>query len=111
MPTVLIDTEQAALIKAAVSMLSAALTARVERADPDQVISNSLTLQANKLSTVMRQLDQPEPPSWHDLGPTMRAKAIGAATMLANPKLADQHAACWEALRGLTIAPGLPRNR
>jgi hypothetical protein len=73
MPVIIVDTEQAALIEAALVMLESALVARTERADPDQVISKALNLQAMKLATVRKLLQAPEPPAYVDLEPHLRA--------------------------------------
>lgn len=108
MPTIYVDTEQAALIEAAVTMLEAALTARVKRADPDQVISNSLTFQAGKLRTFRVMMQQPDPPKWALLAEPLRRKALTAAQVLLAP---DDHAAAdraWETLRGLLGASQHP---
>lgn len=104
----MVDAEQAELIEAAVAMLEAALRSRSKRRDPDQIISNSLILQGNKLATVRQLLAMPEPPDWPNLEPGVAAKAIRAMrTMLENSDAAKRTAA-WKELRALAIAPGFP---
>lgn len=109
MPVVIIDTEQAALIEAALVMFEAALTARTERADPEKIISNSLALQAAKLANVRALMKLPDPPPFSELDPTMLKKAhdlLWALHTDAPSTSADQW---WEQLRGVINAPGLPR--
>lgn len=107
MPIAIVDTEQAALIEVALTMLEAALTARVTRADPDKIISHSLSLQAKKLATVRMMLAQPDPLSFSMLDKATRDRAEKAmAAILEHPanKTAD---ALWEKLRALMVAsPG-----
>lgn len=110
MPVLIVDTEQAALIKAALQMLQQALTARVERADPEKIISNSLSLQAKKLEMVVVALDAPDPPPFSELDPTLRKKASDLLFAL-HTKAADEAAnQWWQALRAVVNAPGLPRT-
>jgi hypothetical protein len=110
MPTIIVDTEQAALIEAACAMLEAALTARVKRVDPDKVISNSLALQSNKLATVRQLLKMPDAPRWTGLDIALKQKASRAmAVLLSNSP--DQ--ACdksWDTLRGVIVAPAYPQD-
>lgn len=108
MPVIIIDSEQAALIAIALSMLEGALTARVARADPDKVISNSLQLQANKLNTVLTLLQLPDPPDLSDLDPSLRSKAEHLIASLADPDNAKQFNDYWRILRGVINAPGHP---
>jgi hypothetical protein len=110
MPVVIVDTEAAALVEAAVEMLEAALTARVSRADPDQIISNSLKLQAHKLSSFRDQLHAPDPPPWSQLPEPLRRKAINMATGFVGAESADQKNQYWEQLRGLINAAGTDRT-
>jgi len=105
MPVIHVDTEQAALMKAAFQMLEAALVARVERADPDQIISNSLTLQAGKLETVRRLLDLPEPPAYSQLSPEMRKLADNLLWALHKDATVEEKDALFERLRGVLVAP------
>lgn len=64
MPVAIMDSEAAELVVVATTMLSAALVARTRRADPEKILSNSLILQAHKLSTVIAQLEAGDPPEW-----------------------------------------------
>jgi len=110
MPALFVDTEQAALIKVAVEMLHNALSARVERANPGKIISDSLNLQANKLATVMAQLAEPDPPVFSRLDEPLRRAALNAATVLVATPQGRSADAAWNELRSLAIAPGLARE-
>jgi len=103
-----VDTEQAALIEAAVQMLEAALTARVERADPEAIISNSLKLQASKLGTVRMLLAQGEPPAFRDLPKHMRGMADNLLWQLHTNTDDEAKDHAWKALRDLANAPAFP---
>lgn len=105
MPVIHVDTEQAALMKAAFQMLEAALTARVERADPEKIISNSLTLQAAKLETVRKLLDLPEPPPLSQLSPEMRKLADNLLWSLHRDASVEEKDVLFERLRGVMVAP------
>jgi hypothetical protein len=109
MPVVIVDTEQAELIGAALTMFEAALTARVKRVDPEQVISKALDLQAMKLATVRTMLQNPDPPAFSDLDPTMLKKAHDLLWALHTDATGTEMNAWWEALRGVINAPGLPQ--
>lgn len=107
MPTIHVDSEQAALIEAAITMLEAALTARVVRADPDKVVSNSLQLQANKLATVRAHLKMPAPPAFSMLPESAQAAVIASALQLlenAGSEAADPH---FDRLRGFVNAASI----
>jgi hypothetical protein len=108
MPVVLVDSEQAALMEAAFAMLEAALTARVERADPEKIISNSLTLQAMKLATVRTLLKAPEPPAWSELPLSTRSHILAIANSLPELKKKAEADQLYFKMRGLVNAPGLP---
>ena len=84
--------------------------ARVERADPDQVISNSLKLQAMKLATVRTLLRSPDPPTWGDMDPALRKKASDLLWLLHREPDGEGASAAWESLRGIINAPGLPTS-
>lgn len=105
MPTIYVDREGAELIQAALEMFEAALTARVKRADPDQIISNSLKLQAGKLKTARQMLDQPDPPPFSLMEEVWRGKALRAAEILLKPTSSAALDKAWEDLRGLANAP------
>lgn len=108
MPVIHVDTEQAALIKAALTMFEAALTARVERVDPEQVISKALNLQSLKLATVRQLLDLPEPPAYSELSPTMRKLTDDLVTALAAERSDPAADRLFERLRGVLVAPAFP---
>lgn len=108
MPTINVDPEQAALMEAAFAMLEAALTARVARADPDKIISNSLTLQANKLATVRALLKMPAPPAFSELDGPMRSKALSAMRAIVPEGNQKANDAAWEVIRGVINAAAFP---
>lgn len=108
MPVIIIDTEQAALIEVAIKMLEGALTARVERADPEAIISNSLKLQASKLGTVRLLLAQGDPPEFSDLPPFVREQAETLLFHLHTAKGAPDMNRWWKMLRDLANAPAFP---
>lgn len=108
MPVMIVDTEQAALIKAALQMFEAALTARVERADPEKIISNSLSLQAKKLKTVRDLLDMPDPPPFSQLSKHMRQMADNQLWLLHTRADDAAKDAAWQRLREIFIAPAFP---
>lgn len=110
MPVVIVDSEQAALIEAALQMFEAALTARVSRVDPEQVISKALTLQSLKLATVRDLLKLPDPPPFSKLEPTMLGKAHALLIALQGEALEGSADVWWEQLRGVINAPGLPAS-
>lgn len=106
MPVLIVDTEQASLVRTAVEMLTAALMARSQRADPEKIISDSLALQANKLATVLAELDQPDPPEWSNLDASLRRTALNAMHLLATEPKQDGANALWAELRRVAITPG-----
>lgn len=108
MPVIHVDTEQAALIKTALAMFEAALTARVERVDPEQVISKALNLQSLKLATVRQLLDLPEPPPYSQLSPALKALADACISELADPTPGGSPDEWFERLRGVLVAPAFP---
>lgn len=108
MPVIILDTEQAALIAVAVQMLEGALTARVERADPEQVISKALTLQSYKLATVRALLRAPEPPAFSELPKHLRAKADNLLWAMHTKPENDDKDMLWSLLREIINAPGVP---
>lgn len=110
MPSLLIDTEQAALIKVAVTMLAAALVARTERVDPEQVISKALQLQAYKLETVLKLLDMPEPAEFSELSKALRAYADKQLWLLHTKADDAAKDAAWRRLREVFIAPAFPTD-
>ncbi len=110
MPIVHIDSEGAALVEAACAMLEAALTARVERADPEGIISNSLILQSHKLSGFREGLRLPDPPPFGQLPETLRRKALRAAAQLSEASTAEQRNEAWELIRALTIVADVRRR-
>lgn len=108
MPVVHVDTEAAALIEAAVTMLEAALTARVERADPDKIISNSLILQSHKLESFRAQLHAGPPPTFSMMSEPLMRKALRAAKGLVDASDDGARNTNWELLRGLLNAAAIP---
>ena len=111
MPIVYVDSEAADLIEAAVTMLEAALKARVKRADPNQIISNSLILQSHKLESFRTMLRGPEPPPLSGLPESIRRKAVRAAEQLVQAESTEAKDAAWELIRGITIAADDRRTR
>lgn len=108
MPVAIVDTEQAALIEVALTMLEAALTARVTRADPDKIISHSLALQAKKLATVRVMLAQPDPPPWSAMSASERDRVLSILeTLRAGPRKADADA-LYQRLRSIALAAPFP---
>lgn len=110
MPAVYVDTEAAELIAAAVAMFEAALKARVKRADPGEIISNSLILQSHKLESFRAQLHAAEPPPFGQLPEPLRAKALRAAKQLVAAESREASDVAWETIRGLTIAADVRRK-
>jgi hypothetical protein len=108
MPVIHVDSEQAALISAALEMFEAALSARVVRVDPEQIISKALALQAMKLATVRKLLLAPDPPAFHALSPLMLKKAHDLLWVLHTDQNDTQVDQWWEALRQVMNAPGDP---
>lgn len=106
MPTIHVDAEAAALISVALAMLEGALTARVARADPDNIISNSLILQSHKLESARAQLLMPEPPSLSMLPESVQNAVYSCIQQITdNPRSQDADRA-YERLRGLVNAAG-----
>jgi hypothetical protein len=105
---IIVDAEQAALIEVALSMLEGALTARVARADPDAVISNSLHLQANKLATVRAHLRMPEPPPWELLPDGVQNALLGSMSILQGDHATQAKNVAYERLRGFVYAAAIP---
>lgn len=108
MPLVHVDSEAADLIEAAVTMLEAALSARVKRADPENVISNSLTLQTNKLKSFRAGLRSLPPPPFSAMVEPLQRKALSAAKGLLSAASADDKDAHWRNLVGLVNAAQTP---
>lgn len=111
MPMLKVDSEAAELTVTAVEMLRAALSARVRRADPQQVISNSLTLQANKLESVTAQLLGGEPPTWAEMSTPMQQQVVRLAQQLAMNKDPAHRAAILEMLREILTATETPNGQ
>lgn len=109
MPVIHIDTEQAALIETALVMLESALTARVTRADPEKIISNSLKLQAAKLATVRTLLAQEEPPDFSALPTELQMQVYRAAFEGLGHRDPQIVNAAWRQIRGVAIAAAFPR--
>lgn len=108
MPVLILDTEQAALLHASAEMLEAALAARVTRADPENIISDSLKLQAVKLASVRQAMKAPEPPDWRQLGTSLQRRALGLMHQVADHSDGPNADAAWRLLRDLINAPGFP---
>lgn len=108
MPMILVDSEQAALIEVALSMLEGALVARTARADPDAIISNSLRLQANKLATVRAHLAMPEPPLFKHLPDSVQNAVRTAAKQILEDKQGDTADLAFARLRGFVYAAAVP---
>lgn len=106
MPTIIVDPEAAELVEAAVAMFEAALTARVKRADPDNVISNSLILQSHKLSTFRQMLALPEPEDFHLMPEPIRRKILNEAKRLVAAGDTPAAALPWRSIRGLAVRAG-----
>jgi len=82
MKLLLLDTEQAAMVKEGADVISRMMGFRLERADPDGIISASRKLQARKLEQAMSQLAMPVLPDWHTLKGARRDKIKRAARAL-----------------------------
>ncbi len=76
MKMVMLDTEQVSLLREGADAVSRLLGMRLERADPDHVISNSLDLQQSKLDQVLSQLDLPPLPDWSTIPKDRRARIL-----------------------------------
>lgn len=111
MPMILVDTEQAALIEAAIAMLEAALTARVDRADPEKIISQSLALQAGKLATVRALLQAGDPPEFDQMEESTRSMAYRLMAEIAESAQPKGARRAWRELRVLVNAPALPASQ
>lgn len=110
MPMIIVDDEQAALMEVAFAMLEGALTARVARADPDQVISSSLILQANKLKTVRDHLRAAPPPALAMLPLSVQNAARGSMQVILDNPGSQKADAAWERLRGFIYAADIQRT-
>lgn len=86
MPIVYLDTEAADLLRVSAEMLTGALQARVKRADPDQIISNSLIFQSNKLEAALQQLALPDPPVWDHMSRPHQLRVLLLAQMLTDAR-------------------------
>lgn len=67
-----LDSEQAAILQDAAETSIRMLNYRMERADPDGIISASTKLQKIKIDQVMRQLKLPAIPAWTEMLPERR---------------------------------------
>lgn len=105
MPLVQLDTEQADLLRVATEMLSGALRARVKRADPDKIISNSLVLQSNKLESALAQLALPDPPRWEHMTEQRQRHIIQLCSLIAGEAYGSARGTIVQQLRGALIAP------
>lgn len=104
MPVVYLDSEAADMVQASCAMMEAALKARVKRADPDNHISNSLILQANKLETFRRMLDAPEPPKWSTLAEPLQVKAERVMKSMMSATKPEDLDLLWDTLRAICLA-------
>lgn len=101
---VLLDTEQAQLISEGADAISRMLGIRLERADPDKVISNSFELQKLKLDHVKRQLDLPALPDWDGISPERRSAIRSLAKVLSDDTNARFHADAFQRIIGAWIS-------
>lgn len=108
MPVAIMDTEAAELVIAATVMFSAALTARTRRADPEKILSNSLTLQANKLVTVIAQLEAGDPPEWDHMTQAKQDELTGLFKMATAPDFSTGRVAIVARIRALLNAVPFP---
>ena len=105
MPLIHVDTEAAELVELALTMMSGALEARSRRADPDRIITDSLKLQANKLTGVREALRNREPAEWAELNEAARKQVRTFCEILASPAADHVHQAAYARLRQICIAP------
>lgn len=109
MPILKIDSEAAELAVVGIEMLQAALSARVKRADPHAVISNSLILQANKLESVVQQMLADEPPPWKLLTAEAQMRIRLLAQLLSQENDTNDAGRYYEMLREILTASEEPR--
>lgn len=107
MPILKVDSEAAELAVVGIEMLQAALSARVRRADPQGLISDSLQLQANKLESVVAQMLAPEPPEWDEMSEAAQKRAVLLALNFASNKSPGHRAALFGMLREMLTASDL----
>lgn len=75
--TLHLDTEQAALLDAALDFAQVALESRAARIDPDRVLSDSAKLQSLKVKQVRAQFDAPASADWAQMDKEERAQIDG----------------------------------
>jgi len=98
MRMLLLDDEQAAILADAAETAVRLLNYRVERADPDQIISKSIKLQKLKIDQVKLQLSLPALTGWQDLSPSRQDSVMKTASLLASAVHADHKARLFGAL-------------
>ena len=111
-----LDTEQAAIMAHAADVAIAILGCRLERVDPEQVISNSCKLQARKVEQVKRQMAQGALPLYRQMNPKSQAQIIDQARSLSAAKTDDERQAALQQLfasicAARTLQPRPKQNR
>jgi hypothetical protein len=98
-----LDAEQAEIISAIADCAEAMLSARVVRADPDGIVSDSLSLQRMKMQQVRRQL-QPRPiPDWSKLSEEERKNVTECARILAGSADGPSHSTALDIILGIAL--------
>lgn len=104
MPILHLDREAAGLLIVSAEMLAAALRLRTERADPDKIISDSLTLQSNKLATALIQLAGPDPREFDAFTEEEAQQIAIMGEMMATSYSIEQRKGTWRRLRAMLLA-------
>jgi hypothetical protein len=109
MPLIDVDEEQAALIEAGINAIDACLAARVVRADPNKVLSNSMRLQRRKVANMRDLLAHPPKRGWDDLHPDQQVQVFTLARALIELPSNEVQAMIWQKIVMIALA-GAPRG-
>lgn len=107
-----LDTEQADLVKAANDMMHAAMDARARRMDPDDMVSKTARMSRAKCESVMAQLDLGPLLDWPDLSRERALQILTLCKVLHETGDETQRATYYAGLRALILTrdykPELP---
>ena len=110
MQHLILDTEQAGMMRAVFDLLDKLLELRAERADPDQHVSASMKLQRIKARSILSQLDQPPAASWSSMSASEKDEVLTLARALGEALDDSQRAALYVRLSRASLRAARPHT-
>lgn len=101
--TITLDSEQAMILLVALHASNTIMSARLERVDPGEVISNSVKLQSHKIANIQAQLDGGEIAKWSEISPASRVAFLAAAHMICDAKHDHEAEAAYERMKQFVL--------